>query len=141
MRNGIKNLLMAGAIFALGIFYTTPVQAADVKCTGGISGDCNPICTSSADETQKAAAGCNTTSNDYVGKHVENIINAAISVIGIVGVLVIVMAGQRFMTANGDPGKIKQAKDMILWAIVGIIIAVLAWAIVTFILNAFNTGP
>lgn len=139
MATKIKNIMMMVAMLAWGMLFTAPVYA-DGSCTGGVTGPCNPICSSSADAEQKAAAGCNTTSTDTVGNHVTNIINAAISVIGLIGVFVIVMAGQRLMTAAGDPGKIKQAKDMILWAVVGIIIAVLAWAIITFVLGALPTA-
>ena len=139
MKGRIKNFVMAGVMVIWGLVFTSPVQAAGT-CSGGVSGSCNPICSSSADDEQKAAAGCNTSAGENVGSHIVNIINAAISVVGIVGVLVIVMAGQRLITSSGDPGKIKQAKDMILWAVVGIVIAVLAWAIITFVLNALPTA-
>ena len=52
--------------------------------------------------------------------------------------LVIVIAGQRYVTAGGDSAKIKQAKDMILYAVVGIVVAGLAWAIINFV--AANLG-
>ena len=131
--------MMVAAMLVWGMLFTSPTYAAGT-CTGGVTGPCNPICSSNADAEQKAAAGCDVDSNDNVGNHVTNIINAAISVIGLIGVLVIVFAGQRLITSSGDPGKIKQAKDMILWAVVGIIIAVLAWAIITFALTALPTS-
>ena len=50
--------------------------------------------------------------------------------------MMIIAAGQRYITANGDPGKIAQSKTMIIYSIVGLIVAVLAFAIVTFIQTA-----
>ena len=139
MGKRIKNIIMTAMVFVWGMIFTAPVYA-EGTCTGGVSGPCNPICSSGASEEQKAAAGCDADANDNIGKHVEKIIEAAISVVGIVGVLVIVFAGQRLITSAGDPGKIKQAKDMIVWAVVGIVIAVLAWAIITFVLKALPTA-
>jgi hypothetical protein len=53
----------------------------------------------------------------------------------VVGVLVIAFAGQRFVVSEGDPAKIVQAKNMLFWAVVGVVIALLAWTIITFILS------
>ncbi len=139
MGKRIKNIIMTAMVLVWGMIFTAPVYA-EGTCTGGVSGPCNPICSSSASDEQKAAAGCDADVNDNVGKHIMKIIDTAISVIGIIGVLVIVFAGQRFLTSAGDPGKIKQAKDMVVWAVVGIVIAVLAWAIISFVLKALPTA-
>ena len=52
----------------------------------------------------------------------------------------IVFAGQRFLSATGDPGRIKQAKDMILYAGVALVIAALAFAIVNFVAGVLTTN-
>ena len=39
------------------------------------------------------------------------------------------------MTSAGDPGKTKKAKDTILYAVIGLIICVLAFAIVNFVIG------
>jgi type IV secretory pathway VirB2 component (pilin) len=52
---------------------------------------------------------------------------------GIVAVIVIVVGGIRYTTANGDPGKIKAGKDTILYAIVGIVVIIMATAITQFV--------
>jgi hypothetical protein len=48
----------------------------------------------------------------------------------IVGVIVIVIAGYNFVLSEGDPDKVKKAKDMIIYAMVGIAVALSARAIV-----------
>ena len=64
---------------------------------------------------------------------IQNIINVVLSLVGIIAVIVIIVAGQRMTTSAGDPGKLKAAKDMLTWGIVGVVVALLAFAIVNFI--------
>lgn len=47
----------------------------------------------------------------------------------------IVIAGFRFVTSNGDANTVTQAKNTIIYAVIGIVVAVMAYAIVNFILN------
>lgn len=88
-----------------------------------------------ADADQKAALGCDQ--NNTAPSVATNIINAVLSVLALVSVVTIIMAGQRYMVARGDPGKVTQARNMILYGVVGLVIALLAFAIVNFILNGF----
>ena len=64
------------------------------------------------------------------------IINVIIGVIGFVAVVVIILGGVQYTTSAGDPGKVKKAKDTILYGIVGLVIALLAYAIVNFVLSS-----
>ena len=112
-----------------------PVYAG--ACADGIQdATCNPICSSSVDEDAKKAAGCTIDKGDTVPGHIKSIIDIVITVVGILAVLVIVMGGQRYITSSGDPQKIKAAKDMILYAVIALIVAGLAYAIITFIAEA-----
>jgi len=44
-------------------------------------------------------------------------------------VIMFLVAGFYFMTAQGDPGKIANARSFVLWAIVGVVVGVLAFSI------------
>ena len=79
----------------------------------------------------KVGDGKNTLESDVTG-----IINAVIGVLGILAVIVIILGGVQYMTSNGDAGKVKKAKDTILYGIIGLMIALLAYAIVNFILSS-----
>ena len=63
------------------------------------------------------------------------IINAVIGVLGIVAVVVIIIGGINYMTSSGDSGKVKKAKDTILYGVIGLVICVLAFAIVNFVIS------
>ena len=64
-----------------------------------------------------------------------SIINAIIGVLGLVCVIVIIIGGVNYMTSSGDAGKVKKAKDTILYGIIGLVICVLAFAIVNFVIS------
>lgn len=67
---------------------------------------------------------------------IKNIINAVIGILGLVCVVVIIIGGVNYMTSSGDAGKVKKAKDTILYGIIGLVICVLAFAIVNFVLGS-----
>ena len=47
----------------------------------------------------------------------------------------IIYGGIIYTTSGGDPGKVKKGKDTIIYGIVGLIIAILAFVIVNFVIN------
>jgi multisubunit Na+/H+ antiporter MnhB subunit len=61
-------------------------------------------------------------------------------VLGLVAVFVIVLGGVQFVTASGDPTKVKKAKDAILYGVIGLVIAILAYPIVNFVLSSISAG-
>jgi len=64
------------------------------------------------------------------------ITNAALYIIGAVSVLMLIYGGVRYTISMGDEKNVVAAKNTILYAIVGIIVALLAYAIVNFVLDS-----
>lgn len=79
--------------------------------------------------------GVNDTTGDALQNNVINIINAVIAALGIIAVVVIIIGGVGYMTSSGDAGKVKKAKDTILYGIIGLVICVLAFAIVNWVIG------
>lgn len=107
---------------------TTPAFAAANICETipkTIDGEPNPIWSSN---------GCDNQSKDKLKNMVINIINGIIAVLGLVAVIFIVVGGVQYMTSTGDSAKTKKAKDTILYAVIGMIVCVLAYAIVNFVI-------
>ena len=52
---------------------------------------------------------------------------------GVVAVGLVIISGIRFMISQGDPGKVAQARSSLTFAIIGLVIVILAYAIVTFV--------
>lgn len=64
--------------------------------------------------------------------------NTILYIVGIVSVIMLIWGGVRYILSGGDNKKVTDAKNTILYAIIGLIIAILAFAIVNFVLNAIG---
>jgi hypothetical protein len=64
-----------------------------------------------------------------------DIINILSIVVGVVAVFMIIIAGIRFITSNGDSNNVSSARSTIIYAIVGLVVVALAQVIVQFVLG------
>ena len=124
MRKIAAFLLMIGITAASFIYATQPAIAAN---------DWNKDACSKADAAQKAALGCDV--NSTAPSVVEALINGVIVMVGIVAVIIIIVGGQRFIVSQGDSSKITAARGMIIYGVVGLVVALVAFAVVNFILK------
>lgn len=67
----------------------------------------------------------------------QNGLNLAYYIGGIVAVIVIVIAGFMYATSQGDAGRITRAKGMILYAVIGLGVLFAAFAITNFVIRSF----
>lgn len=65
------------------------------------------------------------------GSLVQTVLGIVFGIIGALSFLIIVVAGMRYMLAQGDPNATRQSKDTIIYALVGLVIAITAEAIVS----------
>ena len=68
---------------------------------------------------------------------IENVTNILLFVVGVVAVIAIIIGGIKYTTSNGDASRTKSAKDTILYAVVGLVFAIMAWGIVSFVVGRF----
>lgn len=66
------------------------------------------------------------------------VINAVFAIIGVIAVVMIILGGISYATSQGDPAKVKKGKETILYGVIGLIISLLAFAIVNFVLGAMG---
>lgn len=66
---------------------------------------------------------------------VSTIINWVLAIVGVIATFMIIIGGIQYSTSAGDSGKVKKAKDTILYGIIGLVISLLAAAIVNFVLS------
>lgn len=64
------------------------------------------------------------------------IVNTALYIIGALSVIMLIYGGIRYTISGGEQKNVEAAKNTILYAIIGIIVAVLAFAIVNFVLGS-----
>ncbi len=69
------------------------------------------------------------------GSEFSTILSILFATLGAICLLVVVIAGFRYIISRGDPQQIARSKDTIIYALVGLVIAVLAFTIVDFVLG------
>lgn len=79
--------------------------------------------------------GCTTNNGPTVNSIINTVVNILSIMVGIVAVIMVIVAGFRYVTSGGDAGKIASAKNTLIYAIVGIVIAAVARPIVQFVLD------
>ena len=66
------------------------------------------------------------------------IVNTLLFIIGAISVIMIIFGGFKYVTSGGDSAGVTSAKNTILYAVVGLIVAVLGFAIVDFVLDSLG---
>lgn len=67
----------------------------------------------------------------------KTVTNVLLFIIGAIAVIMLVIGGIRYTTSNGQSDQVTAAKNTILYAVVGIIVAILAYAVVNFVIDSF----
>lgn len=148
----VKTLLCAGILAVSGIVGTMALstQTAQAKFNADDTKNGCPATSVYAQNKSKyktpptTAAGCNVLPDETNGDlmtRLNTIINVVVGLVGFVAVAVIVIGGITFATSQGDTAKTARGKNTILFGVVGLIIALLAFAIVNFVLKSvFSTS-
>mgnify|MGYP001019427279 CR=1 FL=1 len=66
---------------------------------------------------------------------VKDVVNIILWIVGILSVIMLVWGGIKYTTSAGDSNKVTSAKNTIIYAVIGLIIAILAYAIVNFVIE------
>ena len=74
--------------------------------------------------------------NNNLVDSVSDIISVVIGILGLVCVVVMIIGGVNYMTSAGDAGKVKKGKDTILYGLIGLIVCVLAFALVNWVIKS-----
>ena len=77
------------------------------------------------------------TTND-LNDTIAMVINIFSFAVGIIAVIMIIIGGIRFVLSGGDSTATTSARNTVLYAVVGLVVAILAQVIVHFVLNRFE---
>ena len=160
--NKISKVLRGAALAVfLGLVVAMPTFAAE--CTGVLTGEYSGLYVgnSPSDEYSIACPGVSVNGESIYGRTsadcakagslasnpdgcdgqglnetVQLIINMIIFVVGLVAVVMVIIGGIQYSTSQGDSAKVKKAKDTIMYGIIGLVVAILAFAIVNFVLTS-----
>lgn len=91
------------------------------------------VCDTEGNEELRQAFGCDNVDKD-LPTTVIDIVKNIIVACGIIAVIFVIIGGIGYITSEGDAGKIKKAKDTILYAAIGLIICALAFVFVNWVI-------
>lgn len=66
---------------------------------------------------------------------IQDVLAIVFTLIGAIAVLMFVIGGFRYITAQGDPQQISKAKETLIYSIVGVVVSISAVAIVAFVVG------
>lgn len=124
----MKKIFLAVLSFlAVLTFAFAPVQ--------GVSAASDPVDVFKNACNGNDAALCKDTGGSGIFSIIRTVIQVMLVIGGIIAVIMIILGGIRYMTSNGDQTDVKAAKDTILYAIIGLIVAFGGFAIVTWVVG------
>lgn len=123
-----QNLLIAAFVSIFGVLFVAP--PAHALFEGAKDEACKGANLSASDSDCRSEAATSKVDNTL-----QSIINILTTIIGVIAVIMIIVNGFRFITSNGDSGKVASARSGIIYAIVGLIVVALAQVIVRFVLS------
>lgn len=87
-------------------------------------------------------ARCDGCPTDLFGDYgvFKRITNVILYIVGIIAVIMLITGGIKYVVSGGDAKKVTDAKNTILYAIIGLVICVLAFAIVNFVITALPSS-
>lgn len=133
----IKKILSAALIvptFVLGVgLFVQPVPAHAAFDKGLSDG-----ATSAQGKDQQGDAST-LFGDGGQGGIFRTITNVLLFLIGAISVIMLIVGGIRYVVSGGDSTAVQNAKNTILYAIVGVVVAILAYAVVNFVISSFTS--
>jgi hypothetical protein len=130
MKHFVTKILSIVVLLAVacGVVFAQPVSAVDITSTA-----CEGISQSAV--CKDASAG--QKSNPVFGPNgaMTRVISVLSIVLAVIAFIVVIIAGIKFATSGGDPSKVASARNTIIYAAVGIVIAAMAQGIVNVVLQ------
>lgn len=143
----VSLAVVMGGLFAIAIPAHTAFAQVDVfkdACSGG-GGTTGGTGTGAGAGVGAGGSGGSSsticgaaTGGKELPDLMKTIINTMIFIVGTVAVVMIVIGGVKYVVSNGEASQVQSAKNTVLYSVIGLIIAISAFAIVNFVLDKFK---
>lgn len=129
VRTALAGLLMV-PVFALGLTVTT----------GAIDAAAGTLDT--VGQINLNAAKPNGVPDSVSGSNgiFKTVVNVMLFIIGAISVIMLIYGGIRYTTSGGNANSVTAAKNTIMYAIIGLVVAIFAYAIVNWVVGASMNG-
>ncbi|TWP14789.1 hypothetical protein EUA69_00800 [TM7 phylum sp. oral taxon 352] len=123
----MKKSIISIAIMTCAVFGTSVLSTASLPGSA----------------SAQVSDGINTaTTSEMKGKSIDGdkgliktVVNVLLWAVGILSVIMIIFSGLRYITSAGDASKTKSAQSTLTYSVVGLIVAIMAYAIVNMVTN------
>lgn len=143
-----KNFLL-GFIFLLGFSFISPEASAQSISIGGSGGSIDIFGGGGSggagvpdgdlvlpDATEYNTIGVNTSLRGYILR----VLNFALSFLGLIAVVAVIYAGYLYVTSAGDDSQIEKSKKTVIYAVIGILVVAISFALVNTIIKEALVG-
>ena len=141
-----KATIMLGILLGLSVFLVAPAQA---QTQGPVQGPPAPASSGTpppdsgsiwgaCDQNSANSAICAEREGAEATSVVKLLLNTAFYAIGVLSVIMIVFSGFKYINSRGDAEGVKSAKNTLLYAVIGLIVSMLAFVIVNYVISVFN---
>ena len=75
--------------------------------------------------------------DDSAGGMVKIVINTLLVILGMISIIMIVIGGVRYTISGGNSSHTKEARETIIYSVVGLVVAIMSFTIVNFVIGRF----
>lgn len=127
IKKSLQGLLLV-PVLALGVSAVAPMVQpnaayAQANFSEGLDGGIN------------AATPEGSQDDLNISSVILQVVNVLLYIVGAIAVIMIIVGGFKYVTSGGDSAGVTSAKNTILYAVIGLVVALLAFALVNFVLN------
>lgn len=119
----MKTLVVAGVLAIAGVGAALTLGDAAYAAPSAVTNGLNTV---------SGEFGNNSTTVESV---VKTVINTILYIVGILAVIMVIFGGVQYTTSAGDQAKVTKAKNTILYGLIGLVVAILSYAIVNFVVT------
>jgi hypothetical protein len=109
------------------------------QVSSGIANGVNQATGTSSTNANAVDCSSSSVNGSTIGTAAKGLVNVFSIIVGVVAVVMIIYGGFRYITSGGDSGRVGNAKNSLIYAIVGLVIVALAQVIVHFVLGQTNS--
>lgn len=121
----MKSLILGGIL--LFAFAITPIVSVSA-----VSSD------SDVKNGVEAAKGSNSgMASGNLTSIIGIVVNTMLFIVGVLAVIMIIYSGIRYTTSGGNSNSVTAAKNTLIYSIVGLVVAIIAYALVNWVLDIF----
>lgn len=125
----LKSFFVAGVLL-LAVLPLATSQPAFADCIS------DPTSAGCPCALNSSSAACQDLSKpDGLSNTLKNATNTVLFIAGALAVIMIIYGAIRFMTAHGNEKQVESARLIVTYSVIGLIIAILAYALVNFVLS------